>query len=341
MITITTIKDIAAEAGVTKVTVSNVINGNYSKVSATKIKEINDLLQKYNYVPNSSARSLKNKSTHIIAIIAYGYDEENAFENPYIAEIVGAITKEVQTRGYFVMLHLVSDCKDITYHLRSWNAEGAILLGMYDDSIQQIQDNSNIPLIFTDSYSSSRSITNVGLDNYKGGVLAANYFLSQGHCQFAFIGQSLESSPVIRHRMSGFIDTIKNHGISMAPENIIPVGTEIEMAERICSLNHRVTAIFTAADLTAVNLINGLRIKGYTVPDDFSIIGFDNLPISRYFIPKLTTISQDISRKAQTAVEVLFRHIKDPGMPHENIVLDVELIERESVKAPDIKNRKA
>lgn len=325
-------KDIAVEAGVSKVTVSNVINGNYSKVSAEKIEEIKKLIQKYNYVPNSSARALTSKASRIIAIITYGHDNANALENPYVAQILGEITQAVQLQGYYVMLHLISDCRDITKRLRSWNTEGAIFLGMFDDNIQQIHEDNDIPLIFIDSYSSVRQISNVGLDDYKGGALAARYLMECGHKNIAFIGPSLQASKVVQQRMQGFFQTLKKNGIHPNPANIIPEGSEIQMAESVCSLKEPVTAIFTTADLTAVNLINGLRRKKFRVPEDFSVIGFDNLPISRYMTPRLTTISQNIYQKAKIAVEVLFSHIKDPKRPTENIILDVELIERESVR---------
>jgi LacI family transcriptional regulator len=104
-----------------------------------------------------------------------------------------------------------------------------------------------------------------------------------------------------------------------------------ETVTELCSFEKSVSAIFIAADNSAIELMDILKRRGYRIPEDFSIIGFDNLPLSQYVSPRLTTISQDIKQKAQFALEVLFQHLKNPSLPTQNIVLDVELIKRESV----------
>lgn len=324
----TTLKDIAKEAGVSVMTVSRVINGNQSKVSEETTRRVLDIIKKSGYVPNLSARSLSSKNSRIITIIMPG--NVDRLKDAYISTMFANIAQYVQLNNYYIMVNIINDYHDITRRLHTWNVDGAIFLGMVEDDILQIKEDNQIPLVFTDSYSSIRQITNVGIDDYKGGVLAAKHFIERGHRSFAFIGTSLVSS-VIKHRLKGFQDTIINAGLSLKPEHILEVDENTSLTKKILHFNEPITAIFATSDMVAINLIDEMTGMGLRVPEDYSIIGFDNLPISYYITPKLTTISQDIDRKAHLASDILFRHINDHNAPAESIVLDVKLIERDSV----------
>lgn len=324
-----TLKDIAKEAGVSVMTVSRVVNGQLSKVSEENTRRIREIIRQKNYVPNSSARSLSSKSSHIVSLIVRGAG--NQLTNPYNAVMAGEIVPNVQERGYYLMLHFIDRYDDITQRLRAWNAEGSIFLGTFDEDIQKILFDNRIPLVFTDSYSKVRQITNVGIDDYKGGVLAARHFLERGHRSFLYLGWSMTSS-VVTNRLNGFRDTLENAGLTLDPSCILEAGIPAEeLAKKICSLPQKPTAIFTSADMLAITLIDELKRLGFRVPEDYSIIGFDDLAMGHLIAPPLTTITQDIPRKAQIATDLLFRHIQDPTAPAENITLDVHLVERESV----------
>lgn len=324
-----TLKDIAKEAGVSVMTVSRVVNMRYSEVSEENIEKINTIIKRLGYVPNSSARSLSSKSSKIISIIIQG--ENNVLETPYNATMLGYIIQHVQECGFNAMVHFINEYSDVTKHLQSWNAEGAIFLGTFDKNIQQIQENNKIPLVFTDSYSSVRQLINIGIDDYKGGVLAARHFIENGHREFAFVTLHTSVSQLIQQRLRGFKDTIENAGLSLSEDHILEPFQMEETIQKLTSLKKPVTAIFAAADNTAIELTDQLKEMGYLIPEDFSIIGFDNLSMSRYVSPKLTTISQDIMKKAHYAIDILFQHLNDPTLPTQNIILDVELIKRESV----------
>lgn len=324
-----TLKDIAKEAGVSVMTVSRVVNMRYSEVSEENIEKIQSIINKLGYVPNSSARSLSSKSSKIISIIIQGTN--NVLESPYNATMLGHIVQHVQESGYNAMVHFINDYTDVTKHLQSWNAEGAIFLGTFDKNILQIQADNNIPLVFTDSYSSIRQLINIGIDDYKGGVLAAKYFIQNGHRDFAFITPHISVSQLIQQRLKGFKDTIENANLCLYPEHILePINMEDTVTE-LCNFKKPVTAIFSAADNSAIELMDILKRRGYRLPEDFSIIGFDNLPICQYISPRLTTISQDIKKKAHYALDVLFQHLNNPNLPSQNIILNVDLVERESV----------
>jgi len=325
-----TLKDIAREAGVSVMTVSRVVNGQLSKVSEENIKKIQEIIKKRGYVPNSTARSLSSKSSNIISVIVQG--DGNEFKKSlYNATMVGEIVPYVQERGYYLMLHFITNYDDITQRLRTWNARGAIFIGTFDYDVQKIQQDNSIPLVFTDSYSHVRQIINVGIDDYKGGVLAAKHFIEKGHRSFAYVGEYMESS-VVQQRLKGFKDTLEAHGFSLRSDHILDGYIIKDTAKAICSFKEPVTAIFASSDTLAVSLISDLRDLGKKVPDDYSIIGFDGFPLGSLIKPRLTTIYQDVAKKARIAADIVFRHIEDPSSPAESIVLDVQLVERDSVK---------
>ncbi len=324
-----TLKDIAEKANVSVMTVSRVVNGNYSKVSKETAKKIQAIIEESGYVPNYSARSLSSRNSHIIAIIT---KKEDALSDPYNSKMLASIIPILQKNGYYTMVACLNDFKDVTQHLHAWKAEGAIFLGLFEEDVMKIKENNQIPLIFTDSYSTVQQITNIGIDDYKGGVLAAKHLLECGHRSFAFVGIALEHSSVSQKRLKGFMDTINAADISISEEHILYDQDPAVLAKKIVQFKTPVTAIFTTADILALNIMDQLIINAYKVPDDYSFIGFDNLPISYYVTPKLTTIAQDIEQKAQLICETLLRHIDDPHLPCEKITLDVELAKRNSVK---------
>lgn len=331
-----TLKDIAEEAGVSMMTVSRVINGNTAKVSVKTTERIQEIVRKRGYIPNSSARTLAAKSSKLVALLLLDNGITNPLEDSYYASFLGEITRYIQEKGYFLILRYVQDYKDITYSLRSWNVEGAVFIGMFDRNIREIQSDNQIPLIFTDSYSQIRQITNVGLDDYKGGKIAAEYFISKGHTSLAFVSPFIQTDGVIAQRFKGFQDTLTEHGMELREEHIFtrsdPV-SEPGLIDEICKEKGQFTGIFTTADRIAVSLVQGIKARGLSVPDDFSIIGFDDFPISRQIEPPLTTIHQDIVQKARLTCELLFRHIEHKDAPAENITLDVSMIVRGSVRS--------
>lgn len=332
--TVVTLKDIADKAGVSSMTVSRVINGKKKSVSEETAERIRKIAHEMGYVPNSSARALASHSSRLVAVMLQEYDEDFDPSDRYTSIFLGQFALQLKKDGYDLMMHYVKDYSEITYSLKSWNVAGAVFIGMFDESIQKLQEDNRIPMIFTDSYSSIRSITNVGIDDYRGGEMAAKYFLDNGHRNVAFYGPEALDNGVVMHRLQGFVTTLRNAGISLPPENFLDLGVEDLGAElkRMCSGSNPVTGIFTTADNCAYQIYSAAYHAGIRVPDDLSVIGFDDLDMSALLTPPLTTIRQDIKKKAEIACGLLMKNIKEPGTPAENIVLNVTLSERKSVR---------
>ncbi len=324
----TTLKDIAKKANVSTMTVSRVVNGNYKKVSMKTKNKILKIIEETGYVPNYSARSLSSNNSKIIAIITKTSIELN---DPYTSKLLASVVPLLQEMGYFTMLAYLDDFNAIKKQLKAWNVEGAIFLGLFEEDLLFINDDNNIPMMFTDSYSKHPRINNVGIDDYKGGVLAANHFISKGHKHFAFVSVALNHSGVTQTRMIGFKDTLKNHGYALDDYAILNNMSYKDFADRLIDLGYPHTAIFVTADIIAVNTMQELISRGYSLPKDYSFIGFDNMPISKFTNPTLTTITQDINLKAEQICTLLINKINNPALLSNKVTLDVSLVERNSV----------
>ena len=332
-----TLKDIAEEAHVSLMTVSNVVNGKYSKVSKEKLKEIQTILEKHKYIQNASARSLAKANSNIIAIILRSVRNENSLSSPHNARLVGAIVHHIQQMGYYAMINLVEDCESIAKSIRTWKVQAAIFLGMFDDEIEQIYAISNIPMVFIDSYSMLRQLSNVGIDDYKGGQLAAEHLIQKGHQHIAFVSPPSYDNGVVQHRLQGFTDMLHRYGLSLEENHRFSVISDddpkmiADTIQQLVAIKNEITAVFVTSDGLAASLMSGLHAHGIRIPEDLSIVGFDNMAISTQTFPPMTTISQDLELKAQLAVDILRNQLKNSVSSAESRILDVKLIERESV----------
>jgi len=335
-----TLKDIAEEAGVSTATVSNVINGNVARVSRENAARIRKIIKKKQYVPNSSARTLAAKSSRIIAGIIIGGRGVNMLKDAYNAEFFGELVCAVQERGYYLMLRYENSYEELLQSLRSWNVDGAVFVGTPDAYIKKIREDIKIPLIFTDSYTKQKEINNVSINDFRGGVLAAEYFLGKGHTQLGFVGYGFEEQEknVVTERLGGFLSVLEDRNITVRKEYLFfvadgnPVDDIRKIAARLTSKKSGITGLFVSADKLAVALMEVLAEHGVRVPADISIIGYDDLSVTSTMSPKLTTIRQDISKKAQMAIDMLFGQIEEKDGSPLNTVLDVALVERDSVR---------
>lgn len=333
------IKDIAAEAGVSVMTVYNVINGNHAKVSAKNIELINELIKKKNYVPNLSAKSLTVKSTKIIGvIIPLGDGDYNFFKDPYLSELIGVVEHSVRKKGYYAMIRSVSHASDISNLLKTWNMDGAIfLLPYYDKILGKILTSNDLPMVFLDSCSDREDILSVGINDYKGGYIATKYLINMGHKKIAFSGpvEADDVDSVVNRRFQGYkaalsdshLEYYEDFVFQTTPVYDMGVAVGRDISERM----REITAVFATADIMAIGIMEGARRNGYVIPNDLSIIGFDNIEASIFSSPKLTTISQNISKKAEYAIDLLMTQIDHGTVPQNRTVLDVEIIERQSV----------
>lgn len=330
-------KDIAKQAGVSTATVSNVINGNHHKVSEDTLKKIQQIIEDNEYKPNATARSLALKESKIIsAVVANMGEEEDFAMSPYNSEVLALLERYVRKQGYYLMIRVVKKCKEVIPISSAWNVDGIVLLGANIEEIEEIEASLKVPTVYLDSSIENMNITNVGIDDYRGGFMAARYLLGKGHKSIAFAGPDINSSEVIMERYRGFCDACKERQVEITDENLFASPTifedGIELGQQIAFSAKKFTAVAAMSDILAAGIIEGLRISGLSVPEHISVMGFDNLPMCVYTNPKLTTISQNLEEKVKRAGEYLFYMIDKKEKIIVNDRIDVGIVERQSVK---------
>ncbi|MFE4078162.1 LacI family DNA-binding transcriptional regulator [Paenarthrobacter sp. YIM B13468] len=330
-----TLKDIAEEANVTLMTVSNVINGR-GKASKATVDKVMAIAARLGYVPNAAARSLAAKSSRMIGCLISGPEDENLLRNPYNAAIVGAIEPALRHRGYHMLLQGIADPSAVPAAFQAWSLDGAIFIGFYDSALDTMAPGLAKPVVAVENYAEHPGITNIRLDDRHGGYLATKHLIDNGHRNIAFVGPPAREHGVISERYEGYRNALAEAGIAADTSRVVPDVYSLEDGRLAgATLRRRcpsVTAAFATSDSIAVGLIQGLTETGTTVPDDVSVVGFDDLDLGTVVTPRLTTVAQDLSAQAATAVETLLARIADPGSMPDDTVLGVNLVERASVR---------
>lgn len=331
-----TIKDIAKIVGVSCTTVSNVIHGKPGRVSADTIKKINQAIKDLGYVPNMSARSLVSNSSKVIGVINHVVTSENKnfMEDPFHSIFIGSIESRLRENGYYLMLRTVKTSDDLNFFLRNWNLDGLILNGVYEDDFFDILTNINIPIVLIDSYVSNSNICNVGLEDFNGGYLATKYLIDHGHKNIAFASPFIKYTGVVSERFEGYKKALKEANIQLNADIIfeqeLDTDTTISLGESLAKRDD-ITAIFATADILAAGIMTGIKKAGKSVPEDISIIGFDDINLCNLISPNLTTIHQDAPLKGELAVNYIIDKLEGKTISNKETILPVKIVERESV----------
>lgn len=337
------IKEIAEKSGVSMMTVSNVLNGKRNKMSEKTYNHVAQIIKDLQYIPNASARSLSSKKSKIIALWLPSYYNNALLETPYISYITGTISKYIYKNDYNLMLLSQSSVEAFVNALKSWNVDGCIGVAIKHDDIIFLSENLDKPIVYIDTYYECNNINTVLTDDYSGGFKATQHLIDMGHKNIGFVtGEEiydkdlLKTNGVLYNRYLGYSDALKKNQIPLIKSRML--GEEISFDGGVkvglsLARNNpfRISSIFCTSDEMAIGIKEGLQLKGKKVPEDISIVGFDDLPMSSYVTPKLTTIGQQNKQKGQQSVELLVELMKGDKNKPINKLFDVELIKRESV----------
>lgn len=335
-----TLRDIADEAGVSMMTVSNVINGNRARVSPETIERVQRIVAERGYVPSASARSLAARASRLIGLLVPAADEDSLTLSPHTGAILGQIERALRKRGYHLLLRGIARPDEVAEALQSWSLDGAVLLGFLDEEIDGLGAGvaGRVAMLAIDSYSANPLATGVRSDDFAGGRLAARHLLDLGHREIVFAGPSFSDVGVVRQRFAGFRQAFADAGVPWSDRLIATVTTTHasghELGARLRADFPTATAVFATADILAVGVMSGLAEAGLSVPADVSVVGFDDLDISAIVTPKLTTVAQDIAGKAALAVDLLLAAIEKHDRPPEPTTLAVRLVTRASTAPP-------
>ncbi|MCU6795570.1 LacI family transcriptional regulator [Paenibacillus sp. WQ 127069] len=331
-----TISDVAKLAGVSKSAVSKYLN-NIPYVSDETRKRIEQAIKELDYYPNNFARALVHNSIKLIGLV---------ISNIHIminTELIKSIEEEANQLGYNIVLVTTNDneanderlleiLKDRFQHL-----DGLILANARENRLNlEALKQSFEHIVMVHRHVPTDFIDYVVVDNYTGGKLAAEYLVRLGHKQIGMI-QGQEDIYPTRERARGFIEVLQKYEL-YNPEYIIEGGKTLEdgyrAAEKIMLSNHKPTAIFAISDVLAFGLLDAAREYGWKIPEEISLIGFDNLFFCKLARVPLTTIDSRIKELGTQAVQLLVQKIEGQIAKEtlQQVMLAPSLVSRESCK---------
>lgn len=349
-----TIRDVAAQAEVSISTVSKALRG-VGYVSDHTRAKIDDAVNKLGYHIDKNARNLRSRQAHVIGVILHNHIDIDGHRQPFLSDMILAITHQVVGHGYDALFLEQSAEKD-WYNDISWQSDidsgrvdGFILLGgssyhqKYLQRIFELNEN-NVPFIeWKGTQLPDHTHCGIGIDGRKAAYDAVQHLIKLGRKKIAFIGWSdsgLESE--MDQRRLGYLDAMKeqkhidkdtlNNLQALIPFDENGTSTSFASSQHITQklINRDIDfdAIFALTDLMAMAAINTLRHNGLDVPKDIAVVGFDNISAADYFNPPLTTVSQDIFGGGAALVDKLVDIIG--GKPTESMILPSHLVIRES-----------
>lgn len=329
----TTLEEIAKQAGVSRSTVSRVMNDHPSVDHETRAR-VQSVAERLNYQPNVAARSLAAGRTHILGlVIPMGVSA--LFTDPYFPLLIQGISSACNANEHSVMLWLAEpeyERRMIRQVLQGGLIDGVILASaLMDDPMLEALLKRGLPFITVGRLPTDNQVSYVDVDNVNSAREMVAYLLRLGHRQVATI-----SGPINMiagsDRLQGYRLALRNRGVAPDPALIVEAdfteeGGYIAM-QRL--LPRAPEAVFVASDAMAVGALRALREAGLRVPDDIAIAGFDDIPFAARTDPPLTTVRQPIQRMGSVAAETLIDMISHPQPQPRRIILPTELVIRES-----------
>lgn len=323
------ISDIAEELGLSTATVSNVLHGKTKKVSDETVKRVQALLEERQYIPSMAGILLAQNNSKIIGVVVNDHEkyEGHLLEDAFVASSLNALSTEIEKCGQFMMIKKTTSPEEIIRFASMWNVDGLVLLGFCDEDYVYLRSHMRIPFVVYDGYcNQAERICNITIDNYDGGFQAGVYLKKLGHERALCISDN--EVCVDKERYEGFC---AGFGGKVVDFMMVPMQKE----ERISFYKKKLeelrgyTAVFAVSDCYAVELIHFLQGQGMRVPEEISVIGFDDTPICEQISPMLTSVWQDVSLRAHIALENL-RKLKAGEEIESVLCLPVKLIERGS-----------
>lgn len=342
----TTIYDIAAEVGTSAATVSRVMSNSGYPVKEDIRKRIMEAAERLNYSPNMVGRMLKKSESKDIGVII------PTISNPFYSQIILGIEQEARKRGFNILLcnsfRDVETERNYIESLYQKQVRGIIISSVNENHIflKKMQQ-EGLKIVAIDQNLDDIKCNRVGFDYIRGGMIAVEYLISMGHKDIAFLTSPLTRRSR-RETLEGYRLALLKKGLQVRDEYIIASEIEQEsqagtyefengriLARRFLQFQERPTAIFAVNDMTAFGIILELIDHGIKVPDDISVVGFDNIEVSSMINPPLTTVNQPSFETGRVACSMLLDSMDNDDDGDVSMMLEPSLIQRKSVKKID------
>lgn len=329
--------DIAHRAGVSQSTVSRALRDSplVNQETRDKIKEI---ARELNYKVDKNASNLRQQQSRTLALLLFeDPTADDSLINPFFLSMLGSITRASAQAGYDLLVSFQNLSDDWHADYEDTNkADGIILLGYgdyedYRDKLSKLEEQET-HFIRWGAIDEDHPGVSIGCDNFQGGHDITQHLLDIGHKRFAFIGGADSSAPEFMARFQGHGEALNKNGLSSQDtRQVDAISTEesgYQAFESLLDDIDQIDAILCASDLIAVGAMQAMHDNGIRVPEDVAIVGYDNVPVSRFTNPALTTVAQDTVLAGEALVENLLRQIN--GEKSEAQLMPVELVIRQS-----------
>jgi LacI family transcriptional regulator len=326
-----TIRDVAAQAGVSVATVSKVINGRYG-VAADTTARVNAVISDLGYQASLVAQSLRNHRTNVIGILVADLE-------PFSAELLKGAADAIRGSGFEMVVYSAGGLADdhVGWERRYLSRlSGTLIDGAVLVTPTVVDVNYGAPIVAIDPHTGQSELPTIDSDNLRGGQLATAHLLGLGHRRIAMLSgrPDLESS---RLREQGYRQAMAAAGVPVS-EDLVLVGGYDAQASAECTRTlltsaQPPTAIFAANDVSAIAVIQAAVGLGLRVPADLSVVGFDNIPESALCAPPLTTVNQPIRQMGERSIQLLLRLMRGDHVEDTHLTLQTDLVVRQSARA--------
>lgn len=329
-----TIDDVAKRAGVSKTTVSRILNGNYKQTTETTKQKVLDVIRELDYRPNALARGLKSMRTNVIAIVL------SNLKNPFWTTVLQGVEDTCRSMNYQLMICNTNEDSSLEIdHIKSLQmrqVDGIIVnptvhnVPFFEKLVE-----SKFPLILINRYLEGVKVNYVLMDNVYGGKLATQHLLELGKRKVAAFVYGVGGVSTWSGRIAGYREAMLENGIPQEQHIVVEVDESKESAKdmviRTCAGPDRPEAIFSTNNMLTLEIIEGIQELGLRIPEDIALVGYDETAWSRHLSPPLTTIHQPGYEMGKQAAENLIRLIraKKPPKP-KTITLVPNMILRQS-----------
>lgn len=334
-----TIKDIARESGYSVSTVSRVLN-NRNDVSPDARKKIEEVVAKFNFVPNNNAKHLKQNNSKAIGVLVKG------ISNMLFSSVVEEIQRMIEKTEYtLVVSYLDEDADEVEQAIllcRERKPLGLLFLGGNPEYFHREFSGVDVPCVLVTNRANEmhfENLSSVATDDIAAARCAVDQLFVAGHRRIGILGGDFDKSYTSHQRFLGCEQSFSEHGAVLDVEHCyekarFSFGSACRAMKRLIGKFPDVTAVFAMSDVMAIGAIRALRDLGYRVPEDVSVIGFDGTSLAEYYNPKLATIKQQHQTLANRSIEILFGQIELKKEPIHEIV-PFEFVNGESIRVID------
>ena len=335
-----TLRKVAEMAGVSIGTASQALN-NRPNVSPETRSRVIDAATTLGYYRNGHNNHIASTISVIGMLVKHDYGLEVTV-NPFYSHVERGVERECRKRNIGLMYSAIEvdrQNRPVIWPsmISEQRIDGLLLIGTFiEDTIDLIQDRINIPIVLIDSYANHLPFDSVLIDNAVGATCAGNHLIEYGHRHIGLLGSNPESPPGVFERRNSYQKALQQAGIQDEYiENCeLNRGSAYQATQLLLQRCPHITAIFSVNDDAAIGVMNAIHDMGFIIPEDISVIGFDNIDVAREITPALSTIHVNKSWLGILGVRNLVDRIQNPEQPRIITYVTTKLIERESVGPP-------